>query len=221
MKIYLISFLLITFIACNSADEPKADLSKDSTENKQLSKSVNVDKEEKPAKSDSNIVPNIIEDNGKLSNNKVQSISDLWETYKSSKSIAEENFSDGDFSSMIKNYEISANAAIGLSREDLAAWQLNNIGHFSIEEFMKRTDYNDRVRKLAIETDPIEKSTYFKETKNIFKKDYKLLLDAEPHLKRASRLDRKYKFSNRTKTIRNNINFIKWVREFLKTKVAQ
>ncbi|NOX66368.1 MAG: hypothetical protein GXO85_11420 [Chlorobi bacterium] len=214
MKIYFINIIFIIFIACNSSDSNAPSNDRISNKVELQNKNINTPAvDNSTAKSE---VPNIIEKNPELNNAQVPSISELWDTYKKSKTAAAVNYENGDIQAMVKNFAASADAAIELSRDDLAAWQLNNIGHYSIEEFTQRTDYQERVRTLAIMKDQTQRDAYYNETKQVFKQNYHLLKSSEPYLNKARRLDRKYKRSDRTDAIKSNLSFIKWVKEFLR-----
>ena len=203
--------------ACNSTDETEYFKNQSNGEIKTESDSSNFHDADDSIVEEVDIVSNVLEGE----NEKVKSISDLWNTYKTSKAEAIKNFELGNLSLMIKNYETAANAAIDLSRNDLASWQLNNIGHFSIEEFSKETDYQNRLRTLAITGDQIKKEAYFRETKQIFRQNYQILLSAETYLLKASQLDKNYKYSERTKAINSNLKFINWIRKFLRDGLTQ
>jgi len=217
MQKYLIYIIFLLLTACNSSNETAPDKNQNSSENNANVISNDFHVTDKSDSGNNIKEPYIAE----IKTHKIKSISELWNTYKTSKVDAVKNYEEGNIPSMLKNYEISANAAIDLSREDLAAGQLNNIGHFSIELFTKKTDYQNRIQTLAITGNQIEKETYYQETKEIFKQHYKLLLDAEPHLIKASRLDRKYKNSERTRNIRHNLKFIRWVKKYLRDGLTQ
>ena len=207
---------MIIIAACNSTDETTSDKNQYNLE-EQFNDSI-----KKQEDIDTDIdTPNIIEQNQNLNTNSVKSISELWDTYKTCKADAIEDYGKGDLSSMIKNFESSANAAIDLSRNKLASAQFNNIGHYSIEEFSKKTDYNNRVRNLAVIGDQAKKEIYFKETQQIFKQNYQLLINSEPYLIKARKLDGKYKSSKLGVEIQKNLSFIKWVKNFLRNGLTQ
>lgn len=147
---------------------------------------------------------------------KITSIAELWHTYKSSKRIAEESLEKGDLSNTVKNLAIAGNCALKLGRPEIAAWQFNNIGHYSIEEFKKLTDCDNRLRTLAqMEIDSV-KIKLLAETKNIFRKHIDLLLNSQKHLQRAQIIDDELAESWRTEVIESNVEFINWVQEFIK-----
>ena len=214
MKIYFINIIFIIFVACNSSDSNVPGNNK--INNKAELQNENIDTSAVDNNAAERGASNTIEKSPKLNNAKVPSISELWDSYKKCKTEAEADYENGDIQAMVKNFTASANAAVKLSRDDLAAWQLNNIGHYSIEEFTQRTDYQERVRTLAIMKDQTQRDAYYSETKQVFKQNYHLLKSAEPYLNKARRLDRKYKRSVRTDAIKNNLSFIKWVKEFLR-----
>jgi hypothetical protein len=210
MKIYFINIIFIIFIACNSSDNNTPNNNQNSNKTNKQSEKFGLGNNLK------NVDTNTIDGKETVDGAKVPSISELWNSYKKCKAEAEIDYENGDIEKMVKNFIASADAAIELSRDDLAAWQFNNLGHYSIEEFKKRTDYQNRVRTLAIMKNQIERDAYYNETKQIFRQNYHLLKDSEPYLKKARRLDRKYKRSGRTEAIRNNLSFIQWVKEFLR-----
>ena len=214
MKIYFINIIFIFFIACNSSDSNAP--SNNQISNKTELQNENIESSAVDKGTVKSEVPSIIEKNPELNNAQVPSISELWDTYKKSKTEATSDYDSGDIQAMVKNFAASADAAIELSRDDLAAWQLNNVGHYSIEEFTQRTDYQERVRTLAIMKDQTQRDTYYNETKQVFKQKYHLLKSSEPYLNKARRLDRKYKRSDRTDAIKSNLSFIKWVKDFLR-----
>jgi len=217
MQKNLLYIILLLLTACNSNDETEYFKSQSNSKIKTDRDNSNFHDANDSIVEEVNIVSNVLEGG----NEKVKSISDLWNTYKTSKADAIKDYENRNLSSMIKNYETAANAAIDLSRNDLASWQLNNIGHFSIEEFSKETDYQNRLRTLAITGDQIKKEAYFSETKQVFKQNYKILLSAETYLLKASQLDKDYKYSERTKAINSNLKFINWIRKFLRDGLTQ
>lgn len=220
MKVFLIYILLLGLIACDSSNESSLEKSQ-KTEDYSSYKNSNGNNKNEPSKDESKIIPNIIDHSNNNSNNGISSISELWNTYKTAKASATEASNNGDLISLIENCEISASAAIELNRGDLAADQLNRIGVYSIDEFSQKTNYNDRIQTLAIIEDPIKRNEYHIATKDVFMQNYKILLDAEPYLQQAYKLDKNYSHSGRSESINRNLNFIRWVRKFLNTKYSQ
>ncbi len=144
-----------------------------------------------------------------------RSISELWATYKSMKTLAEKSISENNLDSMIVYLDIAADAASQLSREDIAAWQLNNIGHYSINEFKKRTNFDIRLRQSIALTDSKSKALHLEETKSVFSSHFIILSDAKIYLQKAQLLDSKFKKTERTDVIKRNIQFINWVDKFI------
>ncbi len=156
-------------------------------------------------------VENVFEKKVTQTTHKVNSISELWATYKSAKILAAKFISENNLDSLIIYLNIAADAAYELSREDIATWQLNNIGYYSINEFKKRTDYDRRVQQLATIVNLKEKGLHLEETKSIFSDHYKILSNAENYLYKAQLLDNELEKSDRTEIIERNLQFIEWV----------
>ena len=144
------------------------------------------------------------------------STTQLWQKYKKSRESSKEAFNNSEFQQAIDNLITTANYAEKLDRNDLAAWQYNNIGYYSILEFKGKTNYDYRLHQLRSIKDKEETNTYRTETKKIFNDNIKILTDAEKHLKKALEIDANYTEKNRTEKINNNIKFIEWVKNFLK-----
>jgi hypothetical protein len=145
----------------------------------------------------------------------VKSISELWKQYKDAKALATKFITQKKLDSIIVYLNIAADAAYELSREDIATWQLNNIGYYSINEFKSKTDYDNRMQQLAIIKSVKERALYSEETKSLFQKYFNILLKAERFLHKAQMLDAELEPSERTKTIESNIQFINWVGEYI------
>ncbi len=160
-------------------------------------------------------VKNIFEENEQHTTYNVKSISNLWSIYKSAKTSATKYISENNLDSIIIYLNIAADAAYELSREDIATWQLNNIGFYSITEFKKKTDYDRRMQKLATMQNLKEKGLYLEETKSIFSRNFKILSNAEEYLYKAQMLDSELEKSDRTEIIESNIQFINWVGDFI------
>lgn len=207
MKKFIINILVLFAIGCNSSDESASNRNEDSHDSKNEYNKV-----------EESIAPNIIDENEKYSDNKIKSISELWNIYKSTKVQADSTYKKDDLEGVVKYCEESASAAMELNRGDLASEQLNKIGSFSVDRFSKNTDYYYRIQSLAVIEDPTKREEYHKATKQVFRQNYKLLLDAEPYLLKAHKLDRDYKYSSRTESINKNLEFIRYVRKFLRTK---
>jgi hypothetical protein len=139
----------------------------------------------------------------------------LWAAYNAAKAAAEEAKEDGDIETAIKELLRAANYAKKLNRPEIAAWQLNNIGYYSIQKFREVTDYDNRMAKLNSMKPGKQKEEYLNETMSLLKRNKSLLTSAKPHLKEAQEIDNKLEESNRTEVIKSNLEFIKWVENFL------
>ncbi|MCK5087960.1 MAG: hypothetical protein KAQ90_10590 [Melioribacteraceae bacterium] len=160
-------------------------------------------------------VKNILEEKEAPRDEGVKSIAELWKLYKDSKAKVSKALESNDIVAVIENLIVAAEVSVELSRPDIAAWQLNNIGHYSIEEFKRRTNYDNRLRQLALLPAGIEKSEYQTETKNIFKKELPLLLTGNIYLLKAQTLDNELEESRRTSIIESNLEYIEWVKIFV------
>ncbi len=151
----------------------------------------------------------------KTSKTKIKSISELWKIYKKAKEKATAAIESGNIEQIVEQLEIAGESALQLGRDDIAAWQFNNIGHYSIEEFKKRTNYDDRIRAMATMSSGKEKSDFIRETKNLFNGEVDLLDQAKKNLEKAQIIDDELEKSRRTETIVRNLDFINWVYDFL------
>jgi len=161
---------------------------------------------------------NSFEKHDSLASENLKSISELWSTYKSTKILAEKYISENNLDSVILYLDIAADAASKLSREDIASWQLNNIGHYSINEYKNRTDFDIRLRQLASLANSKAKGLNLEETKSVFSSNFKILSNAKNYLLKAQLLDSKFKRSERTDKIKRNIQFIDWVDKFISNR---
>ncbi len=136
---------------------------------------------------------------------------ELWNAYNEAKSqletAKEQNDIDGILASLHKTTQYSKE----LNRDDIAAWQLNNIGYYSIEEFKSRVNYDTRMNRLNQMPSGEEKKNYYIETKELINKEFPLLKNALPYLKEAEKIDEEMDNENRTNIIKNNIQFIEFV----------
>ncbi|MDA3814772.1 MAG: hypothetical protein PF549_00185, partial [Patescibacteria group bacterium] len=158
---------------------------------------------------------NILEKEEKKTTNQVKSISELWKQYKDAKASVTKYISKNNLDSIIFYLNAAADAAYELSREDIATWQLNNIGYYSINEFKSRTNYDSRMQQLATIKNLNEKSLFVEETKNVFIENYEILTRAQNYLYKAQLLDSDLEPSERTKTIESNLEFIEWIRNYI------
>ena len=143
-----------------------------------------------------------------------RTVQQMWNDFYTAKNSVDSALSRLDYL-MVKSFlKKAAFHALEVSREDIAAWQLNNIGYYSIEEFKQKTDYNLRMRTIENMRRGPEKIVYIKKTKEIFKKHLPLLLDASGYLEEAYELDKDFNDNDRTNKIYSNLAYIDWVRNF-------
>ncbi len=145
-------------------------------------------------------------------------VSQLWAEFYAARDSAEATRDRRDIAAVTAALLKASHAALNLNRKDLAAWQLNNIGYYSIEEFKKRTDYTFRLSTIEKMRRGPEKVVYIKETKRIFKDNLYLLTDATKHLEEAYEMDKDMNDDDRTQKIYSNLAFIDWVRNFADSK---
>ncbi len=214
---YYILFLLL-FTSCEE-EKKKANVPSSTRKTEVIDSSSTLDKK---VKVDSSViviqkepVKNVLEKKEEQTSNKVKSISELWHIYKTSKARATKYISENNLDSIIIYLNRAAEAAYELSREDIATWQLNNIGYYSINEFKKITDYDRRMQQLATMKNLKEKGLYLEETKSVFAKHFHILSNAENYLYKAQIMDSELEKSDRTEIIDRNIQFIDWVNNFI------
>lgn len=149
---------------------------------------------------------------------KQKSVEELWNDFRAAKASVEEAKEAGDIEEVTVSLILAARYSNELNRPDITAWQLNNIGYYSILEFKKRTDYNTRMAKIESMRRGEEKIRYIKETKKVFKDNLELLTNANKYLEEAYDLDSNLDDDNRTQKIYSNLKFVDWVRNFVREK---
>ncbi len=160
-------------------------------------------------------IENILTKEEKRTSYKMKSISELWKQYKKAKTLATSYVEKDELDSIITYLNIAADAAYELKREDIATWQLNNIGYHSIIKFKKKTDYDTRIQQLATIGNLKKKGLYREETKSVFRENFEILTRAEDFLYKAQLLDSEMDESDRTKAIENNLKFISWIGDYI------
>ncbi len=221
MKNFLFILLLLLLFSCQNDKKEIKHIQKQSavtndsnlTENnkpipEKVDSTKTTSKETKPIK-------NILQEEEKNSTYKMKSISELWKQYKSAKALATKYVKMDNLDSVITYLNIAADAAYELRREDIATWQLNNIGYHSIVKFKKLTDYDKRMQQLATFSNLRKKGLYTAETKSVFRENYNILTRAEDFLYKAQLLDSEMEKSDRTKAIENNLKFISWIGDYI------
>ena len=218
-KLFIITFITIyTFIGCDSKNEiaPKEKTSdklnnnviKDDT-TKILSSPI----PEEPIKKNAKPVKEL-KAKKQPAVSEIKSISGLWRLYKSSKAKVNDALETNDLDTIITYLKIAGECAVELGRPDIASWQFNNIGHYSILEFQRLTGYEKRMRELATMNSRVDRTEFINDTKIIFSANIQLLLEADKYLVQAQIIDDELESSRRTETIERNRDFINWVKEF-------
>lgn len=143
-----------------------------------------------------------------------RTVQQMWNDFYAAKDSVDSALVRSDFRAVRHFLKKAAFHAVEVSRKDIAAWQLNNIGYYSIVEFKHKTDYDQRMRTIENMRRGPEKIVYIKETKELFKKHLPLLLEASQYLEEAYELDKDFNDEDRTEKIYSNLAFIDWVRNF-------
>jgi len=149
-----------------------------------------------------------------LADHNRKSISELWNTYKKAKSAVNKALDDNNIELIVSNLALAGECAQKLGRMDIAAWQFNNIGYYSIQEFKLRTGYDQRLQKLATMPPGDAKMGYQKATKDLFSREYSLLEKAGKYLVRAQIIDDELEPGRRTNTIQDNLDYVEWIKDF-------
>lgn len=143
-----------------------------------------------------------------------RTVQQMWNDFYAAKDSVDSALVRSDFQAVKHFLKKAAFHAVEVSRKDIAAWQLNNIGYYSIVEFKRKTDYDQRIRTIENMRRGPEKIVYIKETKELFKQHLPLLLEASQYLEEAYELDKDFNDEECTEKIYSNLAFIDWVRNF-------
>ncbi len=143
------------------------------------------------------------------------SSADLWQKYQQYREESKTAFNNSEFQKAVQKLKQTAQYARQLNRDDLAAWQYNNIGYYSILEFKGETNYDYRMHQLRTIDREAKRRQFANETKELFREHLKLLTDAETYLEKAYELDKKYNNKSRTEKIYSNLQFIDWVKNYI------
>ncbi|MCK4641593.1 MAG: hypothetical protein KAU06_09650 [Candidatus Marinimicrobia bacterium] len=144
-----------------------------------------------------------------------RTVQEMWEDFRAAKDSVDSARARNDFDATILALLKAAHHAKELNRDDIVAWQLNNIGFYSIDEFKKRTDYTVRMRNIESMRRGPEKTVYIKETKRLFKENLSLLIEGTKHLEEAYEVDKNLDDNDRTQKIYSNLIYIDWIRNFV------
>ena len=205
MKLLLILFLAVSIlIGCSSKNEkPEKQKINQKEENSsqiyQITEKLEVKHDEKP--SGEKIIPETIEG--------------IWERYNSAKIKLKKAKEEGNFTGIKKNLLEAAVCAEKLGRKDIEAWQYNNIGYFSIEEFKKRTNYDESMKRISMLKTGEKKTNFLQAVKEGFRKEKTLIHDAKKYLIKAQKNDADLVDKKRKSMINSNLKFIENIDEFL------
>jgi len=221
MKLF-ISLLLVSFIYYGCGQEQKKDELSKPVEKENIAvdnAESNIENKDEPVveeKTKTDDKPDrMIEEDMKKT---VPGKRNLWDDYRMAKANAEAAFEKGNIDIMTSELLLAVKYTKELNRPEIAAWQLNNIGYNSIQEFRKRTDYDNRMSQLEKMKYGEEKSKYLEETKALIKDNMHLLRNGIIHLNSALELSNKLNDedkTNREEKINRNLNFIQWVEDFI------
>ena len=142
-------------------------------------------------------------------------VDDLWESYNAIKDEVEGLPAEENILQTIVKLHMAAKYAMALERPDIAAWQLNNIGYYSILVFQQKTEYQDKLRRMEAMPADSSKFNYMERIRLVFRENFKLLSQASRYLEKAYELDSRFEEKDRTQKIYNNLKFIDWVRNFI------
>ena len=140
---------------------------------------------------------------------------ELWERYNKTKKAINLAKSNKNYEKLIKLLKKESKTSEKLGRRDIQAWQLNNVGYYSIEEFKKKTGYDERMKQLASIKNYKKRKKYYKETAKILENYKKILDDSYPYLIKAKKIDDVFPDEKRKKIIANNLAFINDIKNII------
>jgi len=139
---------------------------------------------------------------------------ELWEGYNEAKKHLSEAREQEDHEASVEYLLKAADFAERLGRNDIAVWQYNNIGYYSILEFKRLVNYQDRMDTLQVMKPGAEKTAYLKETRELFNQHMEILSEGLTYLRKAESMEEKLNNAQRMEKILSNIRFIRWVEKF-------
>ena len=140
----------------------------------------------------------------------------LWKLYGETKSKIKQAKMNEEFSDLIKLLKKQVQISKQLGRKDIEAWQLNNIGYYSIEEFKKRIKYDETMAKIYATTEKKKRKKLYNDLKERMKKNYKILHDSYEYLVKAQKISSQNNDKKQQKIIANNISFINDIKKMIK-----
>ncbi len=150
--------------------------------------------------------------NSKLSN---LSKSELWAKYKQARKKAYEYNEKGMLKKAAKELLLSAECAELIDRQDIAAWQYNNVGKQEIDIFKSKTEYDKRMNRIGSMEYGDKKTEYIAKCKKVMSDNINILDRSLGYLEKAKDLDAIKTDNKRLKMIESNIRFIIQLKRFL------
>jgi hypothetical protein len=143
------------------------------------------------------------------------SISDLWAEYKKARQNAYRLSEIGELSGVVEDLLVAGECAELLKRPDIASWQYNNAGKYTINIFRKTTEYDTRMNQINRMRAGDAKKQYVSESKKVMNDHLNIINQGMTHLEKAKRLDAIQNDKKRLEKIESNMQFISEVKRFL------
>ena len=227
-KLLIVSIIMLLFINCQKKQENSVEnIAVSDTKTVEITQKVDsIKTEQQPEEKIQTSTEKLIKDDDKKTLEKLPKVkvteystgisnAELWDNYNKAREEVNYYNENWDFDKLINALKYTAEISQKLQRPDIASWQFNNIGYYSIMEFKRRTDYNSRIKDIEAMPYSEEKLQYIKETKEIFRTEMPLLTSALDNLYDAIELDNLEPDKERQKIINSNINYINSVKDFI------
>jgi len=145
----------------------------------------------------------------------VQNKAVLWRSYRQVKGDIKKAEAADNYQKQVKLLLQAADLANQLERQDIEAWQYNNVGYALIKDFKAKANYYDNMNELdnLVYKSEIEASR--EKIKAVFSQHLDLLKRAKLYLLRAERIDNDLEKSSRSHTIASNLLFVNQVMNFM------
>ncbi len=156
-----------------------------------------------------------------------------YKAYKKAKELAVEAEGAGDTFNAVANYIKAAQLAGKSATPDIQLWQYNNAAYSLIKQFKILTGYEEKLQKLSEMKTGKEKIVYQTEIAELFNLQANLLDEAENILNEGKGLLKEEEPAETANTkeaksttgpkdkIESNLQFINWVKEFIKNNLKQ
>lgn len=153
------------------------------------------------------------EEPGKTSSTRTEA--DIWNDYNQARENLQTAKTEENFTEIKKYLLLTAGFARELNRDDIEAWQYNNIGFYGIEEFKKKVDYQERIAALETMKPGTEKAEFYRSIVTDFRQESDFLSEIKTYLETARKIDGQLPVSERTEMIANNVGFIEDIQAML------